>query len=663
MSRFMLICLLCLTTQFAWSRNLERGPVRVPSRSLDVANPQDENYVLRNGTIALNITNYGFFGNEGSNQSGALPDPCTNDWAPQFEYPEGSGAQYLFWGAVWVGANVADGDDTLRRVSVGTDGWQNPAINEFHTGEGPDQGIVIKSNLPSATDCNGSSIYDPTAQANIEVVAVYSDTLTDEIFVRDDPTDGPHYPLGIKITQTARAWTSPEYARFVILDFTIENIGVHELLDPALGLYLDGDVGMAGQIDQHIDDITGSILYEGDADRLIGWIADADGRPGQGGEVVLPHAVGFSGLSISQDTTMVNRPGFYNWWNPNASPSLDYGPAWSDGPDWTIQGGYPEGDWKKFDLLSWGENDYPQHAMLDNHPPQNDDFPCHPGSDHTWRTGNVDQQHANDLADGYDTRFLLSWNQIGIYDYADDNGICHYRLNPGEQVNFSAVLFIGEYFHDPNNPQPDPSNLDPSLFSYDGLLETYSRARELFDDGYSYQPPTPATDLHITHAADGELPLEWAAPEVGGVTGYRVFGTPDSGNGTRVEFTTDLITVENFTVTGLTNGDYILVEVQIADAQNNHSAPAERMARVGAIPNNTTLSGESVHGINTLTWSASTDPTFTSYRLVRTSESDHVVFDELSANTYTDENVVSGRAYTISTTRWESRVSRTTALA
>ncbi|MBK6910945.1 MAG: hypothetical protein IPH10_08465 [bacterium] len=111
------------------------------------------------------------------------------------------------------------------RVSVGTDGWQNPSINEFHAGEAPNNGISLRSNLPDATDCFGNSIYDPNAQANIEAVAVYSDTLVDPFWLNDDPIDGPHRPLGLEITQIARLWTAPEFARFVILDFEIENIG------------------------------------------------------------------------------------------------------------------------------------------------------------------------------------------------------------------------------------------------------------------------------------------------------------------------------------------------------------------------------------------------------------------------------------------------------
>jgi len=67
------------------------------------------------GNLAFCITNYGFFGS----QARALRDACTNRNAPSMEFPSNSGKDYLFQGALWVGA-VKNGD-TL--VSVGADGW------------------------------------------------------------------------------------------------------------------------------------------------------------------------------------------------------------------------------------------------------------------------------------------------------------------------------------------------------------------------------------------------------------------------------------------------------------------------------------------------------------------------------------------------------------
>ncbi|MBL0062838.1 MAG: hypothetical protein IPP40_15470, partial [bacterium] len=379
---------------------------------------------------------------------------------------------------------------------------------------------------------------------------------------------------------------------------------------------------------------------------MIGWIADGDGRPGQGGEVTLPHAVGFSGLSITQDTLMVNRPGLYNWWVPNGDLALDFGPSWTDGPDWSVTYGTPEGDAHRLQVLTWGEHDYPQHTLGDQQLSQNDNFSCHPGADHAWRADNLSPDYRNNIANGFDTRFLLSWGQIGNFDYVGSDGICHYRLSPGQAISFSAVLFIGEYFHNPENPQPNPNDLDPSLFSYDGLIETYGRALTLFDANYAYQPPTPALNLHATHASSGEVPLNWDAPQVGSIAGYRVFGKPDSGNGERVEFTTELLTAEEYTIAGRTNGDVWLMEVQTEDLAGNHSAYASSLVRVGAIPMNSVLTGSSEQGINTLNWTGVGDPTLTHYKVVRLDSTDEVVFDNLSGLSLVDDNIVSGRVYT-----------------
>lgn len=646
MSRWMLVGLLLLAAQVSWSANMERGPLREPRRALDVAHPQDENYVLNNGTLALNFTNWGFFGNDGANQSGSLDNPCDGEWAPQFEYPIGSGANYLFQGAVWIGAYINDGTNRNFRVSVGTDGWQNPSINEFHAGELPGHGITLRSNLPDATDCFGNSIYDPSAHANIEAVAVYTDTLTDQIFVRNDPTDGPHVPIGIEITQTARLWSSPDFARFVILEFQIENISPDTIFDPVLGLYLDGDIGVAGNINDHIDDITGALLVHDGTDRTLGWIADNDGRTVQSGDFRLPHALGFAGLSISADSLSTNQPGSYNWWNPNADLSLDFGPSWTDSPDWMSTWGTPEGDLHKYDLLASGEHDYGQYALRAAHPAQNDDYPCHPGTDHTWRAVDIDDATQRDIADGYDCRFMLSWNQFGHYDHVDEDGMCHFRLAPGESGSFTSTLFIGEYFHDPDNPQPDPTNLDSTLFNYAGLLESYESARTLYDAGYAYQPPTPAVDLLLTHAANQELPLAWLQPEVGGVAGYRVYGIADGGQGERTEFTEVQISETEYTIADLTNGDDWLIEVETYDVDGHRSFPARKLARVGAVPNDGLLEGAAIDGGDSLHWESVDDPMFSHYKLVRTSANDTVVFDNLTTTFLVDQAVFSGVEYT-----------------
>jgi hypothetical protein len=631
MSRFMLVCLLCLTTQFAWSRSLDCGPVRVPSQSLDSANPQDENYVLRNGSLAFNFTNYGMFGNDNIYES-SLSDPCSYAWAPQFEYPEGSGAQYLYQGALWLGALIEEQGFYSTRVSVGTDGWQNPSINEFHAGEAPDHGIVLRSNLPDATDCYGNSIYDPNAQANIEAVAVYSDTLTDQLFVRNDPMDGPHRPLGLQVTQTARLWTAPEFARFVILDFEIENIGQNFLKNVSLGFYLDADIGLADESERHTDDISGSLVIDPLIGNLIGWSADNDGRANNdpNGPLVVPDAIGLAGLSEPDTFGGGNIVHCFNWWQSNASPDLDYGPAWSDDPQWDCDYGSQVGDEHKYHVLRNRERDYNSYEQTEPSPQADTSFWCaSDGELHEWcEVENYFEQS--------DTRFMLSWDKISWYDFTDGAGNCVYRLNPGERFSYSVAMFIGPDFHDANGNE----------YHFDGLYESYARAKLLFDQEYVFQPLSHPQNMRAVQTESGQIPLVWDAPAHGELAGYRVYGRPDSGQGDRVLFTPQTIFDEEYVITGLTNGDDWLIEVVAVDVQNFESAAARKMVRVGAIPNNITLTGLSEAGVNTLSWSATADPTFTHFRIVRTDSTGETEFDNLTDTTLTDGEIMSGRTYT-----------------
>src|SRR3990170_2019720 len=71
--------------------------------------------VHRESNLWLTITNWGFLGSQGGSQW----DSETNLPAPSAEFPGGSGFEYLFQGAIWVGG-IVEGE-TL--VSVGADGW------------------------------------------------------------------------------------------------------------------------------------------------------------------------------------------------------------------------------------------------------------------------------------------------------------------------------------------------------------------------------------------------------------------------------------------------------------------------------------------------------------------------------------------------------------
>jgi len=139
----------------AFGRDAPRGPVRDRS-TLDVANPQMENRVTSAGNVWMSVSNWGFLGNSGPQQSDAMWDPCSPWlWAPQCEFPAGSGIQHLFQAGLWIGAEIPDGDEWVRRVSVGVDGWFSPTIREFFPGEGAENGIIERSRDPGQFGCSG----------------------------------------------------------------------------------------------------------------------------------------------------------------------------------------------------------------------------------------------------------------------------------------------------------------------------------------------------------------------------------------------------------------------------------------------------------------------------------------------------------------------------
>ena len=477
------------------------GDVRGPIRGrLDVANPQDENRVHDAGKMRMNITNYGYFGNDGPSQTSALENPCPpNNWAPQCEFPAGSGQGYLFQGALWIGALIEEEGFFTTRVSVGTDGWQNPSINEFHAPEAPNGGIVERSNRPGFSNCFGEVVYSPLAVSDQDFVCTMTDTLTDDLFVRDDPDDGPHRPLGIKITQKSYAFSQAFAEDFIMIDYEIENIASNFLKNVYVGLYVDADVGIQGDLNEHTDDICGFIREvaeenaDGDTNQIridVAWIADNDGYGVNsfGGAFATPHVTGTRVIRAPNPRLFTS----FNWYNPNADHGLDYGPAWeayanrdSMGMGWTADLGTPEGDAHKYQLMGNCEFDFWQTSVDELQAglvPA--DTNCYGSTrPQTWsQLGAVDAATAQDIADGYDTRYLLSWGPLGIYDFTDGAGNDIYRLNPGEKFKMTIAYVAGENFHDPNNPQIQPTNIDTSKFDFTDLKDNARWAKDVYDN-------------------------------------------------------------------------------------------------------------------------------------------------------------------------------------
>ena len=328
--------------------------------------------------------------------------------APGAEFPAESNVDYLFQGAIWIGATI----DTLppqgmldTLVSIGNDGWWANISELFPT----DQSVL--------------SMWRDSTVADEEIWAVFSDTCTGT-FVVPDPNDArPHIPLGVEVTRRSMGWSNPPDDEIFLLDYTFRNMYDQPLNDIWIGMYYDGDVMHVSQgLPGYQDDLNGFLPY---GEHGIAWIADNDGDPEDGSfnSMSARNVMGMMYLGSSETDFDVN----YNWWISNINAVYDWGPRWiSNGQDPFPGGGMgtPGGDKAKYHVMSNGETDYDQ-AYCNLARWQNEGWiPRVP--------------NAADLADGFDTRFLISFGE--------------FNLEPGEVDTLTLAYIGGANLHvDPNN--------------------------------------------------------------------------------------------------------------------------------------------------------------------------------------------------------------------
>ncbi|HVP36158.1 MAG TPA: hypothetical protein VMT04_04110, partial [Terriglobales bacterium] len=369
---FFLISIIGLS--FASARTKVNDQVSTPSSALQkplVSTACVQQRTHRVAKYCFTLTNWGFIGSQtrvyNETVGGCFnPHPTQELPAPSFEYPCGSDLEYLFQGALWIGA-VVEGE-TL--VSVGNDGWFGEVSEMFPGSE--DQGGCIKEKTirPSTPNCNPPDTAGAVSEQDI--IAVYSDTAT--VGISPDPKDNrPHIPIGIQIEQRSYSWSYDYAEDFALIDFTIKNIGKKDVKGIWIGLYMDCDVGWTGNASAFSDDITGyratypsplwndTLQYQDTIQ--IGWIADNDGDLGKGG-VITDHSV----TSVT-GTRVVRAPTknvtFNYWMSEGTDPvNLDWGPQKKSNFDLWIKNyntwcdggvGTPCGDRAKYYTMSNGE--------------------------------------------------------------------------------------------------------------------------------------------------------------------------------------------------------------------------------------------------------------------------------------------------------------------
>ncbi len=433
----------------------------------------------RVGKIELGLANNGTLGT--NNAGGPTSDWFTGEEVPDCQYPKNSQVEYLFSGAFWIGAIV--GRDTL--VSVGADGWQR--TQEMFPDARPFGEIVRRS------------ITDPTkpeyeyAVSEEDYVAVYMDTLTEGVDA-DVISGRPHTPLNIEVTQSSFAWSYSYAEDFVLFDYQIRNIGTQTLEEVYMGIYVDADVGFDLENTQGFaDDICGFLptypASYGSIDTVetvsIAWIADNDGDLGvfftDGQEHPCPHVTATRIVRTPSDSLDIS----FNWWIGNGNPDRDFGPR--ERPfvgrlkeamrDFGTGGlGTPEGDGNKYYSLRNQEFDYDQIYTGIKQP-----------NDTLWLYPN--QSLAANFADGYDTRYLLSF---GPFD-----------IRPDQTLPISFAYVGGENLHSDEN---NVANLPGDPDAYYRNLDFSDLALNARWASWVYDNPGVDTD---GDGYSGEFLIEW----------------------------------------------------------------------------------------------------------------------------------------------------------
>lgn len=474
--------------------------------------PEAQQRVHRVGNVYFCNTNWGFLGSQTrglyESKGGCFnPNPEMEVQAPSFETPPNSGIEYLFQGALWIGAIVEKGTEIETLVTVGADGWW--WMYEMAPGIGVEYGIVEKSVRSEAPCYSGDALSDQ------DVIGIFSDTADAPLTQWDIATDWdrrPHHPLGVEITQSGYSWSLPEYDDFIILSYQVRNIGAHNLSEIYLGFFMDTDV-------MHIsenpyapeagaqDDVTGFLKdYVDPAGETtevnIAWAADNDGQPRHGGfgELSSTSVIGMRLLGCSNPYAKVS----YNWWVSNTQGyPADWGP-WLKANQDTWEGinpysagplerfpdnamGTPGGDRSKYFLMSNGEIDFDQIFTE-----------IIPDTDTSWVPGPI--EWSDDFVQGFDSKFLYSF---GPFD-----------LSPGQSIFAVLALLAGENLHvDPFNRYNLPSN--PGVYysnlHFSGLVENAMAAQELYDAGLDLIPPAPIRGLRGGPVENGSVAVTWVA--------------------------------------------------------------------------------------------------------------------------------------------------------
>ena len=621
-----------------------QGPVRVRPTHPELDPPSiNTGYAVHNrSNIWMTVRNWGFLGGS----------PFET---PSCEFPRGSGIEYLYQGAVWIGALIQQGDSLFPRVSVGDDGWTRE-INELWPGEGSDGEIIERSNIPGAVNAQGESIYSPDALAPQEFIATSTDTTTDLFFVHNDPVDGPHRPLGIKIRQKSMVWDAFGFDDFIIYDYTIWNIGTDTLKNMYFGWYIDAMVGRLNEGLQYYgtDDLRGFLGEYNGATINVAYANDNDGRPHDmaSGPFTCP---GVAGTFLPESPDNPAHLSF-NWWISNANSELDFGPCWQSHADsigWSWMGtlGTPEGDLRKYQVMTSREIDYDQvrtdmPEWIAAHPQQFFDEQGNLIEEQPWLEPNANDP--TDIANGFHARYMISWGPLGE-NVASPGQEPETYLFPGDSLKLTLVYVCADSFHDPTNPQTSNENIDPSKYVYEDLAYNCSKAQFLFDQNFQNLPPYAPYDFHIFESSDDWIWLEWDAYSTMPSTGVNLYRRVEGSEYGTTPINPTPLTSTRYRDTDITLGTRYYYKAQALRFGTLESYYSPEVTIIAGAPLPPTgLTAESSHnGSVPLSWNPNSESDINHYGVYRADSAG--AFQSIgtaSQTQYTDNTVTNGVQYT-----------------
>lgn len=423
------------------------------------------------GDLWMSIGSNGLLGTY-ADANGAEPD-STSRIPVSVEFPGGSRREHLFGSGLWIGGLVG-GVDTVVIAAMFANSYSNP---------------VFTPTQPMQT------FYNPEL-GHQYFIAHYADTaMNSERY----PTDRS---LGVEVRQTSHAFKSRPYDRFVLVEYLIRNISRQTIYKAYAGFFADPDVFHELRYGQPEsgpqDDLTGYVRERG-----IAYTIDNDGDAANVSDSLFsrnwcPSSFGLAPVMMDPLPACTS----FNWL---VTSGVDWGPSRVPSPFGHVEDpALPYGMNGMYRTMANSEIDYDQvDAAIDR-------------TSSGWRKPAI--AHAADIANGLDTRWVLS------YSFGN--------LAPYDSLRIVMAYVIGDSIHTALGRYPDPYNPDTFAAGLDftDLRRNVDLARWAWGHEFNLGGAAPP-EVTLTAVDDTSVRISWTEAPFRPVTGYSVLrklaGTTD----------------------------------------------------------------------------------------------------------------------------------------